>query len=245
MTKRTALGALLLGIVCLTGGCRSTAEAKAIFATAKALQVAPAYVMGEGDQVTIQVLGEDQPSITAAVRPDGKVSFPDHGEIQVAGKTPDQLREELTVSFRKTLGLREPKVHVAVDSFASKNVTVLGQVTRPGRYPYTGQMRVADLLGRAIGVPFLTGSANRALLFREVEGKTKVYRVRLDDFFKKADFSTNYYVRPGDVLYVPRNTYASISARVQRFLSPIGAIVSGIGLGRQASDIFIPEAGIG
>jgi len=237
MLKRTAF---LLGLAVLMLGCSTTAEVNAIAARAKALEVAPEYIIEEGDSITIQVLGEDQPVVTHTVRPDGQVSFPNHGDILVKGKTPEALRAELEQDFKQTLGLRNPKVYVAVNAFTSKSVTVLGQVLRPGRYPYTGQMRVADLLGRAIGVPPVTGAPNRALLFREVEGKTKVYKVRLKDFFHEADFRTNFYVRPGDILWVPMNGFAVVATQIEKVLLPVAAFVQGIGLGRQVTTVFIP-----
>jgi polysaccharide export outer membrane protein len=240
MMKRMKQAALVLGLAALLAGCTKDSEKLAILARAKQLQVAPEYVIGEGDALTITILGQDQPSISATVRPDGKISFPGHGDIKVVEKTVEQLRTELEVAFQESLGLRKPKLHISVDAFASKHVTVLGQVSRPGRYPYTGQMRVADLLGLVIGVDPLTGSPNRALLFREIEGNTKIYKVYLKDFFEKGDFSTNFYVRPGDVLWVPMNGFAEVNIVITKIFSPIGAIVDGIGLGRTLTAVFIP-----
>ena len=229
--KRIGIGALAL-VVTVLAGCTSPAYDNAIYARAKTLQVSPEYRMGEGDTVTIRLLGagEDPDStVTDTIRPDGKISFPGHGDVVVAGKTVRQVRSELQESFKNSLGLRNPRVYVAANSFGSKNVTVLGEVTRPGRYPYRGQMRVADLLGLAIGTA-PTAARNRALLFREVDGATKVYHVHLKDFFYKADFSTNFYIRPGDTLWVPMHGYAQIAAGIRQ-----GPAAGGGGRGKRRS----------
>ncbi len=241
------ISAWLVALVALAG-CQSPAFLQAEFAKAKSLRVVPEYRMDAGDNITIKVLNlEDDADniITATIRPDGKVSFPKHGDILAAGKTTEQLAAELETAFKETLGLREPRVYVAANRFDSKNVTILGEVRRPGRYAYTGQMRVADVLGLAIDADAIRSAPNQTLLFREIDGKTKVYHVNLKDFFAKNRFETNFYVRPGDVIYVPRNGYAKVADSVQRFLQPISAIFAGIGLGTRTVSLFAPAPGGG
>ncbi len=241
---RIGIGALVLGLTVITG-CTSPAYKNAVYARAKTLQASPEYLLGEGDVVTIRLLGagEDPDStITDTVRPDGNVSFPGHGDIKVTGKSVEQVRSELKSGFKDSLGLKSPRVYVAANSFGSKNVTVLGEVTRPGRYPYRGQMRVADLLGLAIGTA-PTAARNWALLFREVDGATKVYHVHLKDFFFRADFSTNFYVRPGDTLWVPMHGFAQVANSIRKVLMPIAAIAESVGLGTAAVSFFVPAPG--
>jgi len=237
------ISAWLVALVALAG-CQSPAFLEAEFAKAKSLRVVPDYRIDAGDNITIKVLNIDDEEgdniVTARVRPDGKVTFPKHGDILAAGKTTEQLAAELEEEFKETLGLREPRVYVAANSFDSKNVTILGQVRRPGRYPYNGQMRVADVLGLAIDTDVIRSAPNQTLLFREIDGKMKVYHINLKDFFHKNRFETNFYIRPGDVIYVPRNGYAKVGDAVQRFLQPISAVFAGIGLGARTVSLFAP-----
>jgi polysaccharide export outer membrane protein len=235
-------GIAFVGLL-LLAGCRSDAELNAIIAKATALRTSPDYVIGEGDAVSIQVLGTEAPLIAQqGVRPDGKISFPGHGDIQCAGKTTEELRKFVEEEFAKTtsLGLKNPRIHVSVTSFTSQQVTVLGEVGRPGRFPYTGEMRVTDLLGMTGSLNDLTAAPNRVLLFREVEGKTKAYKVRMKDFTGKGDFTTNFYVRPGDILYVPRSGYAKFALWIERILLPIRAVTNGIGIGNTVTNVFVP-----
>jgi polysaccharide export outer membrane protein len=238
-------GTAILACLLLPAGCKSEAELNAIIAKATALRTSPDYLIGEGDEITIQVLGTDTPLVvTQPVRPDGKVSFPGHGDVQVSGKTAAQLRSNLEAEFAKStsLGLRNPRIHVSVNAFRSQQVTVLGEVARAGRFPYTGEMRVTDLLGMTGSLNDLTAAPNRVLLFREVEGKTKAYKVRMKDFTSKGDFTTNFYVRPGDILYVPRSGYAKFALWIERILLPVRAITNGIGIGNEATTILVPSS---
>lgn len=243
MKTRLAIAALGLGLassLLFLGACSSEAYKNSLMIRAKALRAAPEYSIGPGDNITIRVLGHEEYQIETRVRPDGKVSFPEHGDIQVAGKPVEQVRQELQEEFKTSLGLRSPKLYVSAEGFNSQFVTILGEVLRPGRYPYTGQTRVVDILGEAIDWQQVRSAPNKALLFREIEGATKVYQVHLKDFWYKADFTTNFYVRPGDVLYVPKNGFAEIADEVEKVLLPVRALVNGIGLGNTTARIFVP-----
>jgi len=238
--KRMASGLWALSLVVLLGACHTQAEMNAIMARAKDQMTAPEYIIGEGDSISIRVLGHEDFQITEQVRPDGKVTFPEHGDIVAAGKSSSALRAELEQSFKVSLGFtKPPTVYVAVHAFDSKSVTVLGMVRRPGRYPYTGQMRVADLIGRAIGVRYPESAANRSMIFREVDGEMKIYQVRLEDFFFQGDFTTNFYVRPGDILFVPRNGFKKVADVITTVFLPVRAFSESIGFANSVSNTFV------
>jgi len=236
--KRIGTAFLALGLVALGAGCTSHAYNNAIFARAASLQTSPDYVIGEGDSVTIMVLGEEGLETTNKVRPDGKMTFPGHGDIVVTGKTTEQVRADLEEQFRASLGLKNPKVYVAVNSFESKAVTVLGEVAVSGRFPYTGQMRVADLIGLAHGQT-IYASSNRALLFREIDGATKMYHVEVKKFFSEGDFSTNFFLRPGDILYLPTNGFRVVGNQIRTWLDPFAALFDTVGFGSSVTSYFV------
>jgi polysaccharide export outer membrane protein len=237
--KRIGTAFLALGLVALGTGCTSQAYKNAIFARAASLQTSPDYVIGEGDSVTLMVLGEEGLETTNAVRPDGKMTFPGHGDIVVSGKTTEQVRADLEEGFKASLGLKNPKVYVAVNSFESKAVTALGEVNRQGRFPYSGQMRVADLIGLCFGTT-IYASSDRALLFREVDGATKMYHVEMKKFFSEGDFSTNFFLRPGDILYVPTNGFRVVGNQIRILLDPLAAMFDTVGLGNSVVSYYVP-----
>jgi len=237
-----ALLAGLLSMPLLLGGCQSEAYKAAIWAKARALSTQPDYVIGNSDAISIRVLGQGNEFVIAnkVVRPDGKIAFPKAGDLQVVGKTPQQLREDLEKDFVELLGLRDPKVFVSVDSYASKSVTILGEVNVPGRFPYTGQMRVVDLLGRTIGWNVITAATTEVLIFRDIDGDVKMYHVNLRAFFERGDFTTNFYLRPGDIVWVPPTGWEKLARGIRRALSPITAIMNAVGIGVQATNYFVP-----
>jgi polysaccharide export outer membrane protein len=228
----------------LTVSCTTEAYDNAIWARARALTAQPEYVIGNSDTISIRVLGEDQYSVQSqTVRPDGAIGFPRHGDITVVGKTPQGLREELEKEFVVSLGYKNPKVFVSIESFQSKSVTIMGEVRVPGRFPYTGQMRVIDLLGRTIGWDPITAATQKVLLFRDVDGEVKIYHVNIDHMFKNGDFTTNFYLRPGDIVWVPPTNWEKVARSIRRVLSPITALANAIGIGVATTSYFVPTAG--
>jgi polysaccharide export outer membrane protein len=241
----TRMGTRLVVLACfaLMVSCTTEAYDNAIWARARALTTQPEYVIGNSDTISIRVLGRSQDGFTVesqTVRPDGAISFPTHGDIMVVGKTPEGLRQELQKEFKETLGLKNPKVFVSIESFESKSVTIMGEVRVPGRFPYTGQMRIIDLLGRTIGWDPITAATQKVLLFRDVDGEVKIYHVNIDHMFKKGDFTTNFYLRPGDIIWVPPTNWEKVARSIRRVLSPITALANAIGIGVATTSYFVP-----
>jgi len=97
-----------------------------------------AYVIGPGDALDVRIAGApDLPSVAVTVRPDGAVSVPYIGELQVGGKTVAQVVELLTEALLKRY--RHVNVTVNLTQFRARNVFVLGQVRSPGAAPLEGE----------------------------------------------------------------------------------------------------------
>ena len=118
--------------------------------------------------------------------------------------------------------------------------STLGEIRAPGRYPYTGQMRVVDLLGRTIGWNVITAATTEVLIFRDVDGDVKMYHVNLRAFFERGDFTTNFYLRPGDIVWVPPTNWEKVARQIRRVLSPITALANAIGIGVSTTSYFVP-----
>ncbi len=239
--NRIAALVTLCGVL-LAAGCwapRAPAEKNAILTAAKAKQAAPEYRIGATDSITISVLGSPEHAVAAIVRPDGKISFPGYGDIKVEGKSATELRKELERSFRKSLGLKDPTVYVSVNSFGSSVITVMGEVSVPGVFPYVTNMRMIDVLGSSRGFT-LRSAADNTILMREVDGAVKVYKVRMKRFIKHADWTTNFYLRPGDIVLVPRNSWTKWADGIRLVVSPLAAAFSFITLTESTVTLFVP-----
>jgi polysaccharide export outer membrane protein len=109
------------------------------------------HKIAPGDEVTIKVLGEDEYSIVATVRGDGKITYPYSGDIAVAGLTAPELREKILAIVRKEL--KRPEVLVSVRELPPPQVSiiVIGAARNQGKIGIKEGSRLIDVIG-AIGV---------------------------------------------------------------------------------------------
>ncbi len=116
-----------------------------------ALAQAQSHKIAPGDEVTIKVLGEDEYSIVATVRGDGKITYPYSGDIDVAGLTAPELREKILTILRKEL--KRPEVLVSVRELPPPQVSiiVIGAARNQGKVAIKEGSRLIDVIG-TIGV---------------------------------------------------------------------------------------------
>jgi polysaccharide export outer membrane protein len=151
----------------------------------------------------------------------GEIQLPIVGSIPVAGLTTAQARDLVHIKLMSFL--KEPVVSVRI---ANLKVSVLGDVGKPGVYPFQNErMSVTEALGMA-GDLNITALRNNVLLVREVQGKRQYIRL---DLQKKELFNQPYfYLQNNDVLYVqPSNAkYASVDSTYRN----VGVVLSIVSL---------------
>ena len=113
--------------------------------------LAPAYVLGSGDQLRIIVFGEDNLSGEFFVDGAGMVSLPLVGEVPAAGKTVAQFRSELESRLSDGY-LNDPRVSAEVLNY--RPFYILGEVEESGEYPYTDGLTVMNAVARAGGFTY-------------------------------------------------------------------------------------------
>ena len=196
----------LLFISSLIGlaACTTTAAPPPSATTAEP-EFADEYRIGVGDRLSINVWRNDDLSIDVPVRPDGKISVPLAGDVDVGNKTPEEV--SATITERLAVYIRDPYVTVIVTDMDSEQyrnrVRVTGAVENPVSLPYRQGMTVLDLVLEAGGV---TEFANpgRATLYRE-SGESLA--LRLDRILNRGDMSTNFPLRRGDTITIPERAF--------------------------------------
>lgn len=156
------------------------------------------YRLGPGDTISIQVMDHPEYSVTLAIRPDGRVSYPTTGELDIAGLTVEELSELIKETLTKRL--RDPEVWVNVVGFRPMNVFVLGAVANPGQVqvPQRG-MLVRDVLARVSG---LSPNADPAGAVLYPEGAEPIRLNLAEEMAVRPETGTT--MKPGDFLYVPQ-----------------------------------------
>ncbi len=156
------------------------------------------YVIGPEDSLYIHVWKEETLSRTVPVRIDGKISLPLIDEIQAAGLTPLQLKENLVKKFREFVDI--PNVSVIVMEANSFRVFVSGYVRTPGVVRLRSETSILQLIAMVGG---FTEWANqrKVLLIRKEDGKEKRITVNCKRIVDGKD--PNVILKSGDTVIVP------------------------------------------
>ncbi len=173
------------------------------------------YRIGPGDAVRIQVFQQPDLTVEARVSENGVISYPLIGVIRIGGLSPTEV--ERLIAQRLTEGnfLKSPQVTLNVTQFRSQQVSVLGNVAKPGRYALeTTGMRLSEVLSMAGGVT-PTG-ADQVILMTMRGGRMQRMEIDLVEMFTVGDLSRDVPLVAGDVIFVDRAPQFYVYGQVQR-----------------------------
>jgi polysaccharide biosynthesis/export protein len=172
------------------------------------------YIIGPQDVLTVTVWDSPDLSGKFSVETDGSFTFPLIGRVKAGGLTLRQFEAELKKKLADGY-FKNPQVSVAVESYRSQRIFIVGEVRNPGTYPLTGDMTLIEAIARAGST---TPSASleaivvRAPAGKQADGPTlpgqkedaaEARRVNLRDLQSGA-LSQNIALRDGDTIFVPR-----------------------------------------
>jgi polysaccharide export outer membrane protein len=199
------LGVRTLAVTCVVaavalGGRPGELSAQAAAGSAAALVDASAYRVGPEDVLEISVWREDALKKEVLVRPDGGISFPLVGEVQVAGKSVGEIREELTKRLDRFVP--DPAVSVTVVKTGSQRIYVVGKVAKPGEFPLGRYVDVLQALSMAGGLTPFADAGNIRVMRREGERQV-VLPFEYGAVVRGQKIEQNVLLRTGDVVVVP------------------------------------------
>ena len=180
---------------------KSTAKPAAA-APAPAKELRPLQPVGIGDVVSMQVYGRPELTTTTTVAEDGSVSLPLVGAVRIAGQSQSAAAQRVAAAFQSGQYLRSPQVTLLVTQARSQQVSVLGEVRTPGRFPVDSRTTVLDLLALAGGTTERGGDT--VYLIRD-DGQGQLERQRIDLKGLQSDQVPlpALSLRAGDSIYVP------------------------------------------
>jgi protein involved in polysaccharide export with SLBB domain len=195
MAKSAAAGFLLVFCLLAVTGCSassnlgpvSEAEQNAIIEAAKG---SPRLQAGE--KIRLTVYGEASLSGDYQIDPSGYLSLPLAGTVKAAGLTQAELEQELSRKFRSEY-LRNPKVTISITEF--RPFYILGEIERPGAYPYTSGLNVLSAIAIAGGTTY-RGSRSTVLIQHPGEGGMREYPL-----------TSSVPILPGDIIRIPQRYF--------------------------------------
>lgn len=145
------------------------------------------YKLGNGDTLRVTVFGEPNLSGEFQVDGTGMISMPLIGEISATGKSVRQVQRAMEKLFRDGY-LNNPRISAEIINF--RPYYILGEVSRPGEYPYSDGLTILNAIATAEGYTY---RANKKVIFVRGAGEKEEREVRL---------TSTSAVNPGDTLRV-------------------------------------------
>ncbi len=171
-------------------------------------------LLGPGDVLRISVFEQPDLSLEVRVSESGTITYPLVGEVKVGGETPATAERKISTLLETGGFLKNPHVSIIVSQLQSQQVSVLGQVNRPGRYPLEGNRTLSDVLALASGIAPEGGDL--ITLVRSKGGVASRQVIDLAAMMRTGNVNENLNIIAGDIVYVDRAQKFYIYGEVQR-----------------------------
>jgi polysaccharide export outer membrane protein len=171
-----------------------------LFVISDAIAADLVYTIGPGDTLEISVWRDESLSREVTVPPDGVISFPLIGDVNVVGMTVANLRQKVTKELSDYVP--DATVTVILKTFNSLRAFVIGKVRNPGMFPISLETSVMQILSMAGGLnPY--ASENNIHILRQVNGNSVKIPFSYSDVLKGRNLKQNITLKRGDVIVVP------------------------------------------
>jgi polysaccharide biosynthesis/export protein len=196
-------------------GASSQALAAPAVPVAAAIPANSDYRLGAGDAIGVQVYQSPDLSVDARVSESGVISYPLVGSVQIGGLTISEAEKKIADALRVGRFVKMPQVNIVLRQVRGSQVAVLGQVSRPGRFPLeTFNTRVSDMLAAAGGT---TATGDDVLIITgQRDGQPFRKVVDIPGLFLNEKSTDDIVLAGGDTLYVNKAPVFYIYGEAQR-----------------------------
>ncbi len=157
------------------------------------------FRLGAGDVLNVFIWKHKELSTIVTVRPDGMITYPLIGELEVSGLTIGEVEERLTKLLKRQI--QDPQITVILEATYSFRIYVLGEVLQPGVFELKGPVTIVQALAMAHG---LTAFASKSKIFVVRAGNIGPrIPFNYDKYVQGGDVDQNVILRPGDTIIVP------------------------------------------
>jgi polysaccharide export outer membrane protein len=161
------------------------------------------FLLGPSDVLKINVWHNPDLSVDSVVRPDGTITMPLVGDIRAAGRTPVEVRDEITKRLKVYIADESAVVTVAVSSVNSYHFVVNGNVEKPGTYNATHYATVSEAITLAGGPNKFASPEETVIIRADTAGATKRIPINEIGILNGKHPEQDLVILPGDTIYVP------------------------------------------
>lgn len=168
----------------------------------------PRYQLCKDDVLQLNFALTPDFNQTVTVQPDGFITLLGVGDLHVEGQTVPEVTQFIEAAYAKTL--HNPILTVRLLDFEKPYYIVGGEVGHPGKFELRGDTTLTQAVQIAGG--FTESSKHSQVwLFRRVSNDwVETHQFNLKEMLKTGNLHEDAHLRPGDMLYVPKNTLSKI-----------------------------------
>ena len=194
------------------------------------------YQLGSGDAIHISVFQKPEMTIDTQISEKGFITYPMVGAIEIGGLTIGGAGQKISTALESGGFIHQPQVNISLVQIKGNQVSVLGQVNRPGRFPLdTRNTHLSEMLAIAGGVTAM--GADIAVITGIRNGKPIRNELDIASMFLDGNFKDDVLLENGDEIFIHRYpvfyVYGEVqrpgSYRVERNMTVIQAIAQGGG----------------
>ncbi|MYN47369.1 polysaccharide export protein EpsE [Pseudoduganella sp. FT93W] len=171
-------------------------------------------VLGPGDVLKVTVYGNPDLNTDTRISDAGTITFPLLGPVEIGGLSSAAAEKKISGLLETGGFLRKAQVNILITQIQNQQVSVLGQVNRPGRYPIEGRRSVMEMLAIAGGIAVDGGDT--VSLIRKRNGSTTKEQIDIVGMVRSGEMNNDFEVTSNDIIYVERAPRFYIYGEVQR-----------------------------
>lgn len=175
----------------------------------------PDYPLGAGDAIRVQVFQNPDLTIETRVSESGSITYPLIGAVELGGLSIAAAEKKIADALQKGGFIRQPQVNIVLMQIRGNQVSVLGQVNRPGRFPLeTANTRLSDMLAMAGGTT--AAGDDMVIVTGQREGKAFRKLIDIPSIYLAEKPENDIVLLGGDTLYVHRAPVFYVYGEAQR-----------------------------
>jgi polysaccharide biosynthesis/export protein len=166
------------------------------------------YTIHPSDTLELTFMLTPEFNQTVTVQPDGYITLRNVGDLPAAGRTLPELTESIKTAYSKIL--HDPVISVDPKDFEKPYFVVGGQVGKPGKFDWRGDLTLTQAIAIAGG---FTDAAkhSQVLLFRRASDQwTEARIINVKKMLNSRNLQEDPVLQPGDMLFVPKNALSKI-----------------------------------
>lgn len=174
------------------------------------------YVLGPGDTIRVTVYQNQDLTLETRINENGTISYPLLGSVKVGGLNVNDAEKAIATGLKDGNFVKQPQVSILLMTAAANQVSVLGMVNKPGRYPVIASSnKLSEIMAMAGGI--IPGSGSDIVVVSGTrDGQAFRKEVDFTKVFASSGSEADFELRNGDTIWVDRAPQVYMYGEVQR-----------------------------